>query len=335
MSRSPVAGSNGQDSSETGGPASVIAVTGAAGFIGRGLLPVLTGAGRSVRAVDRVAVPGEAGRIEPLVLDLAPGADLAPVVSGVDAVVHLAARAHVTRERAADPLALFRTVNRDATLRLAEAAASAGVRRFVFLSSIGVLGERTMEVPFSADSAPAPVADYARSKWEAEEGLRSLAARTAMEVVIVRPTLVHGPGAPGNFRRLLRLVASGVPLPLAGVRGDRTFVGRANLCDLLLTALTHPAAPRAPLLAGDPETMTLPELLRFLAEGMGRPLRLFPLPGLAMTGGLPVVGGPIRKLTDALVVDTAETSARLGWTARESARAGVLTMARAWAERPW
>lgn len=296
-----------------------VLLTGATGFIGSALSSALAARGHEVR---------------PLAVDLTQGSDLAPSVAGQQIVIHCAARAHVTREREADPLAAYRALNRDATIRLAEAAEKAGVRRFIFLSSIGVLGERTLGTPFGPDSAPAPIADYAISKWEAEQGLRAIAERGRMEVVVIRPTLVHGPGAPGNFRRLLRLVASGVPLPLAAVDGRRTFVSRANLSSLILASMTHPDAPRAPLLAGDQETLTLPALLRVLADGMRKPLRLFPLPGLSSLRGLPGVGGPLRKLTDSLVVDTRETSSRLGWAPVESAETGLRAMAAAWNNSP-
>jgi nucleoside-diphosphate-sugar epimerase len=306
-----------------------VLVTGASGFIGGHLAELLAASGYQVRgAVREGVVPGNVERV--VAGDLARPGDLDPLVRNVEIVIHCAARAHVTREGAGDALARYRAVNRDGTLRLAEAAAKAGVRRFLFLSSIGVLGERTGEVPFGPGSRPSPVADYAISKWEAEEGLRALAARSAMEMVVIRPTLVHGPGAPGNFGRLLGLVASGIPLPFAAVGGRRTFIGRANLCSLILAAMTHPEAPKAPLLAGDREALTLPELLRILADQMGRPLRLFPMPGLPLLSTLPVVGGPLRKLTDSLVVDTSETNSRLGWMPSESAEAGIRAMAKAW-----
>lgn len=291
---------------------------------------LLTGASGFIGSALSTALPSHGHRVSALAVDLTRGTDLGPSVSGQEIVIHCAARAHVTRERHADPLAAYRAINRDATIRLAEAAERAGVRRFLFLSSIGVLGERTQGAPFGPDSLPAPVAEYAISKWEAEEGLRRIAARGQLEVVVIRPTLVHGPGAPGNFRRLLRLVASGVPLPFAAVDGRRTFVSRTNLCSLILTAMTHPDAPRAPLLAGDRESLTLPELLRALARGMRRPLRLFPVPGLSLARGLPVIGGPLRKLTDSLLVDTRETVSRLGWTPVESAEEGLGAMALAW-----
>jgi len=293
-----------------------ILVTGSTGFVGRGLLPALAAAGRAVRPLDPAVDLGRPG-------------DLAGAVEGVGAVVHLAARAHVMREECADPLAAFRAVNRDGTLRLAEAAAAAGVRRFVFISSIGVLGDSTHGTPFSAASTPAPVAAYARSKLEAEQGLERIARERGLEVVVIRPPLVHGPGAPGNFARLLRLVRRGLPLPFAGISGRRTFVSRANLASLILAALDHPAVPPRPLLAGDAESLTLSELLRVLGEGMGRPVRLFPLPGLGAARALPLVGGAIRKLTDALEVDISTTTAAIGWRPAQSARDGLLEMARA------
>ena len=292
-----------------------VLLTGASGFIGSALSTALASRGH---------------RVSPLTVDLVRTPDLGPSVIGQEVVVHCAARAHITREREADPMAAYRALNRDATIRLAEAAERAGVRRFIFLSSIGVLGERTLGTPFGPDSVPAPTADYAISKWEAEQGLRDIAVRGKMEVVVIRPTLVHGPGAPGNFRRLLRLVASGLPLPLATVDGRRTFISRTNLCSLILIALSHPDAPRAPLLAGDRESLTLPELLRTLATGMGKRSRIFPMPGLSLAKMLPILGGPLRKLTDSLVVDTSETVARLGWTPVESAETGLRAMALAW-----
>jgi nucleoside-diphosphate-sugar epimerase len=293
-----------------------ILVTGSTGFVGRGLVPVLTAAGHAVRPLDPA-------------VDLGSSTDLGPAVTGAGAIVHLAGRAHVLRDEATDPLAAFRAVNRDGTVRLAEAAAKAGVRRFIFISSIGVLGESTSGAPFTATSRPAPVAPYAISKWEAEQELTRIARETGMEVVIIRPPLVHGPGAPGNFARLLRLVARGLPLPFAGITGRRTFVSRANLASLIAAALGHPTVPSRPLLAGDAESLTLPELLTVLGEGMGRPVRLFPLPGLGFARALPVVGGAVRKLTDALEVDITETMAAFGWRPPQSARAGLLEMARA------
>ena len=296
-----------------------ILVTGATGFVGRGLLPALHAAGLDVRPLDPA-------------IDLSTDADLGPSVAGVSAVVHLAARAHVLREGSSDPLAEFRAVNRDGTLRLAEAAARAGVKRFVFISSIGVLGEATDRAPFTSDSPPSPTAPYAVSKWEAEQGLRELEAERGLEVVVIRPPLVHGPGAPGNFARLLGLVGRGLPLPFGSVQGRRTFVSRANLASLILATLDHPVAPAIPLLAGDQESLTLPELLRTLGEGMGRPVHLIPVPGLGLARGLPLVGAALRKLTDSLEVDITATCAALGWAPMETAQDGLRLMARAWVE---
>jgi nucleoside-diphosphate-sugar epimerase len=308
-----------------------VLLTGATGFIGREVATTLVGGGMVVRAP---IFGGEA----PAGVEVVPGVDLtapslpAGLVRGVDVVIHCAARAHVTRETASDPLSAFRAANRDATLRLAEAAAANGVKRFLFLSSIGVLGERTGEVPFGASSSPAPAVPYAVSKLEAEQGLLELGARTGMEIVIIRPPLVHGPGAPGNFRRLLRLVATGFPLPFAGIDGRRSFVGRSNLCSLIKVAMTHPAAPRSPLLPADAETLTLPELLNEIAAGLGKGSRLFRLPFLGAVAHVPKFGAALRKLTDSLVVDGSETRSRLGWTPPVTAHAGIRAMARAWQE---
>lgn len=308
-----------------------VLLTGATGFVGRELVTSLVAEGRVVRAPI-------IGSGAPSGVEAVPGVDLtAPslpdgLVRGVEVVIHCAARAHVTRETASDPLAAFRSVNRDATLRLAEAAAAHGAKRFLFLSSIGVLGERTGAVPFSAGSPPAPAVPYALSKLEAEQGLLDLGARTGMEIVIIRPPLVHGPGAPGNFRRLLRLVATGFPLPFAGFQGRRSFVGRTNLCSLIKVAMTHPDAPRSPLLPADAESLTLPELLNEIAAGLGQRSRLFRFPLLGAVTRLPRIGAALRKLTDSLVVDGSETRSRLGWTPPVTAHDGIRAMARAWQE---
>lgn len=310
----------------------MILVTGGGGFVGGGVIPALVAAGHRVRACDRQDAPTYLGHSEMRRLDLEREDSLAPLVAGVHTVVHLAARAHMVRDTAADPLAAFRSANVEVTRRLAEACVAAGVRRFIFLSSVGVLGESSPAGPFNAWSAPAPGAPYAVSKLEAEQVVAEV-ARGKMEVVVIRPPLVHGPGAPGNFGRLLRLVSRGLPLPFGGLTARRTFVSRANLASLIVTALDHPSAPHAPLLAGDSESLTLPELLRTLGEGMGREVRLIPVPGLRLARHLPLIGSAVQKLTDPLEVDITATTAALGWRPPQSARDGLREMARAWQGR--
>lgn len=312
-------------------PRGTLLVTGAGGFIGSAVVAEAARHGWNVIAGLRreAALPPGVNRW--IIPDLGAEGSRIGLPAGLDVVIHCAARAHQTRDLDLDPLGRFRAVNRDGTLRLAEAAAGAGVRRFIFLSSIGVLGERTgAGAPFTAMSVRAPASDYARAKGEAEDGLRALAEACPMEIVIIRPPLVCGAGAPGNFDRLLQLVASGIPLPFSGVENRRTFAVRADLVDLILTATDHPGAPGAPLLAGDPSTISTPDLLQRLARHLHRPARLFRLPGLTAVAWLPLVGGPLRKLTDSLEVDVSDTMARLDWSPRVGLDEGLAEMARAW-----
>ena len=302
-------------------------LTGASGFIGTALAARLVGEGHEVRAVVRAPARAPEGTSPLQVDDVAGAVEWGPRVEGVQVVIHAAGRAHLLRDRSADPLGEFRRVNRDATLRLAEASARAGVRRFVYLSSVGVLGESTAPgAPWTAASPVAPVAPYAVSKWEAEQGLAELAARTALEVVVIRPPLVHGPGAPGNFRRLLDAVAAGWPLPLAGIENRRTFVGRQNLVEFIVAAAEAPGATGVPLLPTDPGSVSTPELVRLMGEGLGRPARLFRLPGLHLAGRLPGIGGAVRKLTGSLEIDGRASWALVGRRPLIGLREGILEM---------
>jgi nucleoside-diphosphate-sugar epimerase len=308
-------------------------VTGGTGFLGRALVGRLQREGRPLRALvrDRSRVP--AG-VEPIEGDLERTTDWSSVVGGCDAVIHLAARVHVMDEQEADPLAAFRKVNRDATLSMAEAAAKAGVRRFIYISSIKVNGEATTTAPFRATDPAAPIDPYGISKWEAEQGLAAIGARTGLEIVVIRPPLIHGPGAGGNLRRLLRLVARGIPLPFGAIRNSRRMVGVANLSDLIATSLGHPAAPGEPLLAGDAESISTPEMVRMLASTLGRPARLVPVPVslVRLAGRLTGLKPEIERLTGSLEVDISRTIGRLGWTPPQSLADGVSAMARAWQE---
>jgi nucleoside-diphosphate-sugar epimerase len=299
-----------------------VALSGASGFIGSALQRRWQGTDVDVQALPR--------------LDLAEPFDLRPALQGAEVLVHAAARAHVLRERCADPLARFRAVNVQGSVRLVEQAAAVGVRRFVLLSSIGVLGQdTTARGPFQEEDRPNPQEPYAHSKWEAEQALTELAASRGMELVIVRPPLVCGPGAPGNLLRLLRLVDRGWPLPLASLQRRRSFLSLENLCDLLQLCLSHPQAPGPPLLAADAASLTLPEVLRALASGLNRPLRLLPLPPVLLGAAAAVAGRGTawRRLSDALEVDASATERRLGWRPRGLTSAALQAMARAYSDR--
>lgn len=287
-----------------------VLVTGVSGFVGAPLAAHLAAAGHQVTGAAR-----RPGATEVAAPELGPEADWRSALAGAEAVVHCAARAHVMDDRAADPLAVFRRVNRDGTLRLAEQAAAAGIRRFVFLSSIKVNGEATTQRPFRAEDAPAPLDPYGIAKAEAEDGLRRLAARTGLELAIIRPPLVHGPGAKGNLATLLGVLHRGLPLPLASVDNRRSLIGVHNLAELARLCLEHPAAAGQTWLAADGPAISTPDLIRALAAAIGRPARLLPCPPallrlLARLGGRQAM---VERLLGSLVVDDSPARTRLGW----------------------
>jgi nucleoside-diphosphate-sugar epimerase len=307
-----------------------VLVTGASGFVGAAAVHALAAAGHQVVAAVRrdVALPASVCPVR--VADLGPHTDWTEALEGVEAVVHLAARAHVMDETEADPAAVFRRVNRDGTARLAEEAATAGVRRLVFVSSIKVNGEATQPGrPFRADDAAAPEDPYGVAKAEAEAALAAIAARTGLELVVVRPPLVHGPGAKGNLALLGRAVARGIPLPLGLVDNRRSLVGLANLADLLRVCVEHPAAPGHTFLVRDGEDLSTPELIRRMARAMGRPARLLPVPPalLRLAGSLTGKGAAVARLLGSLQVDDQPTRAVLGWTPPVGLDHGLAEMA--------
>jgi nucleoside-diphosphate-sugar epimerase len=271
-----------------------IAVTGATGLIGSAMLAQLATRQFHVQQVPRSSVE----------------------ISGAQCVIHCAARAHIMHDEALDPLTEYRRVNVQGTLNLARQAAVVGVKRFVFLSSVKVNGESTdgLPRPFGARNdgvgdAQSPEDAYGLSKWEAEHGLWEIASQTEMEVVVVRPPLVYGPGVKGNFARLLDLVRSGVPLPLAAVNNRRSFIGLDNLVDLLIRCVDHPKAAGQTLLVSDGQDLSTPELLRMIANAMGRPARLFPVPVplLRLAGRALGRLNEVDRLVGSLQVDSSAT----------------------------
>ncbi len=243
--------------------------------------------------------------------------DWSSVVNSVDCVVHLAARVHVMSDAAADPLAEFRRVNVQGTLRLARQAADAGVQKFVFISSIKVSGESTqLGQPFAADDPPAPLDPYGVSKMEAEQGLREIARQSGMSVVIIRPPLVYGPGVKANFAAMMRWLKRGVPLPLGAIYNKRSLVALDNLVDLIMVCLVHPAAANQTFLVSDGEDVSTTELLQRMGSVLGRPARLIPLPARWLELGASVVGRPdiAQRLCSSLQVDISKTRHLLGWS---------------------
>lgn len=244
---------------------------------------------------------------------------------GVDCVVHLAGRAHVLA-REANALELFRESNTEATLNLARQAAAQGVRRFVFISSIGVNGALTTGRPFSETSDPAPHADYAVSKLEAEMGLMQLSKNTEMEVVIIRPPLVYAAHAPGNFRRLLKLVHSGIPLPFGRVNNSRSMIALENLVDLIAVCVGHPAAANQVFLASDGVDFSTGQIIDLLAKGMGQKTRLVHLPISFLRVSAKLLGkqGVYTQLCGSLQIDSSKARQLLGWVPPVSAEAAMI-----------
>lgn len=293
-----------------------VLVTGASGFIGRAACAAFVRRGWEVHAAVRNATHIEGAR--PVLGDLTRGWP----IEGVDAVVHLAGIAHQIHAQNAEPV--YHAMNCEATERLARAAVRAGVRRFVFMSSIKVNGERTsIDRPFRAGDTPLPQDRYAGSKWAAEQALHKI--ERDLELAIIRPPLVYGPGVRANFLRLVGLVERRLPLPFGAIRNRRSLIHVANLADLIVAAATSPAAAGRTLLAADGEDLSTPQLVSEIAAALGMRARLLSVPvallrlGGAMTGK----GAEIARLVDSLAVDANETRQRLGWRPACSVGEGI------------
>ena len=294
-----------------------VLVTGAAGFVGRALCTALREAGDEVVASTRdAAEPWVSGLEVHPIPDIGPDTDWSGAFAGVDAVVHLAARAHVMKERHAQPLAAYRRANAEGTRRLAEAAAAAGVRRVVFLSTVKVNGETSGSASFRESDRPAPGDDYALSKWEGEQALAEVAARTGLETVVLRPPLVYGPGVKGNFLRLLELCQRAPPLPLGAASDRRSLIFLGNLVNAVTVCLTRPEAAGQTYLVRDGEDVSTAELIRRVAAALERPARLFPMPGplLRLAGHLSGRSDTVGRLLDPLAIDDQKIRTQLDWT---------------------
>ena len=302
-------------------------VTGANGFVGSALCARLRKDGVSVRGAVRSLNSKPDGAEAFAIGSLSAETNWTAALRNVEQVVHLAARVHVMNDKSPDPLTEFRRVNVEGTACLARQAAVAGVRRFVFLSSVKVNGEFTeVGEPFSADDLPAPEDPYGISKHEGEQLLRQIAAETGMEVVIIRPPLVYGPGVKANFESMMRWLARGLPLPLAAVtQNRRSLVALDNLVDLIVTCLNHPAAANQTFLVSDGEDLSTAELLKRMGAAMGKPARLFYLPPTLLKLGASVLKRPgiYQRLCGSLQLDIAKTRQLLDWTPPVSVDEGL------------
>lgn len=295
----------------------MILVTGGTGFVGSALLKKLSNDGVETRASVRSAGCKVPDGVECCQIgSISAETDWCSALKGIDAVVHCAARVHVMHDVASDPLEVYRQVNVNGSLNLAQQAAHAGVRRFVYVSSIKVNGEATEPGNFfTADDVPAPLDPYGVSKLEAEQGLREIAAQTGMEVVIVRPPLVYGPGVKANFESMMRWVSRGLPLPLGAIHNNRSLVALDNLVDLLVTCLRHPAAAGQTFLVSDGEDVSTTELLRRTARAMGKKIFLLPVPAFLLELGAGLLGkrAVAQRLCGSLQVDIEKNRRLLEW----------------------
>jgi nucleoside-diphosphate-sugar epimerase len=314
----------------------MILVTGAGGFVGTAVVSELARRGISYRAVTRRPREGylAIGNIDP-------ATDWAIALDGVETVVHLASRAHVLNEKAFNAKLVngttagspppFQFADVDATLNLARQAAAAGVKRFVFISSIKVNGEATRPGrPFTAEDAPNPQNPYAQSKFDAERKLFALAAETGLEVTVIRPPLVYGPGVKANFATMMDWVNRGIPLPLGAVNNKRSFVFVDNPADLIILTAIHPGAGGQVFLVSDDEDISTTELLQRMAQALGRTSRNMPVPAPVLTLAAAALGRRAftSRLTDSLQVDIGKTRELLGWAPRKSVAEGLRQTAR-------
>jgi len=303
-----------------------VLVTGASGFVGGHLLKRLAyrKEGEATGTVRAASSAIEAGMVA--VGEIDQDTDWSAALKNPQVVVHTAARAHIMNDQSAEPLAAFREVNVAGTLNLARQAAAAGVRRFVFISSIKVNGEQTAPGrPFTCDDPPAPKDPYGISKLEAEQGLQQIALETGMEVVIIRPPLVYGPGVKGNFASMTKLVQKGLPLPFGAIDNRRSLVGLDNLVDLIITCIDHPNAANQVFLVSDGEDLSTSGLLRRVAKAMGKPSRLIPVPAGLLQLGATVLGKKAvgQRVLGSLQVDISSTRERLDWTPPVSVDEGL------------
>ena len=294
-------------------------ITGATGFVGTSLARKLLADGHSVRAavrrVDGLFCDEKLNII--YVGDLNPDIIFDDALYGVDAVIHLAARTHIMNDKSSDPVAEYQRVNVEASLNLARQASNAGVKRFIYLSSIKVNGEFTVPGrPFTAEDLPMPQDPYGMSKYQAELGLRAIALKTGMEVVIIRPPLVYGPGVKANFLSMIRCLSRSIPLPLGAINNLRSLVALDNLVDLIVRCIHHPRAANQIFLVSDGEDVSIKVLLQLMGNALGRPARLISIPVswlyffASLLGRRPMV----ERLCTSLQVDISKTRKLLEWS---------------------
>ena len=307
-----------------------ILVTGASGFVGKSLTAELFRQGYAIGAAVR-STKSQISNAEVVVVGEIDGnTDWINALRNVDVVIHLAARVHVMKENFANPLAEFRKVNVEGTQQLAQSAANAGVKRFVYVSSVKVNGEQTGLSPFTELDIPNPQDPYGVSKWEAEQGLMRIAEEMGMEVVIIRPPLVYGAGVKANFASMMQVVKRGIPLPFGTIRNKRSFVYVGNLVSFILLCIDHPVAANQTFLISDGHDISTTELLRGCAESLGVKAKLLPIPQKAVEFCIALLGkrDMVQRLCGNLQVDITKARTLLGWTPPISVTDGLKATAK-------
>src|SRR5471030_3039768 len=290
-----------------------ILVTGATGFVGRALVAELEKLNFPVVATSRRTLSDQSSLIN--MGEISPSTDWSSVLEGCETVIHTAGRAHILDDRAKDKLAEFRRVNCAATLKLARDAEVAGVKHFNFISSIGVNGNKTDNIPFDESSVPQPTSDYAVSKLEAELSLKSQFANSAMAITVIRPALICGENAPGNIRRLLKIVASGLPLPFKGVKNKRGMVSLDNVVSFITACIENPHSKNELFLLADKITPSTEEIIRAFSLGMKKPARVIWFPSSLLGIVLRLMGRKnlYDQLYGSLEIDASKAMKLLNW----------------------
>jgi nucleoside-diphosphate-sugar epimerase len=310
-----------------------ILVTGANGFAGRRLCATLTEAGHKVHAAVRILKKSQDIHHPDMdivpVDEIGPSTDWSSALNGVDVVIHLAARVHVMRDSAEDPLAEYRRVNVDGTRRLALMAVEAGVRRIVYVSTIKVNGEKTVGTPFSEGDIPSPGDPYSVSKWEVEMVLSDLSIRSGIETVTIRPPLVYGPGVKGNLLRLMQYIDRGYLLPFGGIQNGRSLISLDNLVDALLLCATRTECAGQTLLVSDGDDISTPSLIKKIAGAMGKEPKLINFPCRAISVAakiVPALRPVVDRLTSSLVIDSSKFRKIFHWIPPQTIDDGIRSM---------
>jgi nucleoside-diphosphate-sugar epimerase len=307
-----------------------ILITGCTGFVGKALFDSLKNTEFQINIAYRNNKSISTENIESFeVGEIDSKTDWSKALKKTDCVIHCAGRAHVFKELKNESLDIYRRINVEGTINLAEQAAANGVRRFIFLSSVKVNGERTVESScFKYDDTPKPVDAYSISKWEAEKGLQEISKKTGLEIVIIRAPLIYGPGVKGNLKRLIKLVKSGIPLPLGLVKNHRSLIGIDNLIDIIIKCISHPKAARKTFLVCDGEDVSTSNLLKLIASSMGRSVIIFPIPLflLKFFGFILRRDSEVERLTGSLQIDNSFIKKTLNWKPKVNLEVGISKM---------